>query len=365
MGTPGDIPYGALDAAAAITRFRDRWAEVYRDLLPVATIGLVRPDPLAGPAERRAESLAEFRGIYEALQQTHLPFDVVPQAGLAEMAGTGGLDRYPVLVLPDLSLAADAAGVLRGSSLLLTGASGFDTDGGAALGSAPAERITATVNGRQDLMSTYAAAPGQQGGRRFHGPVVPVHGSLHTVVAHPDAVPGLEILGPAPFGPPEKAYGNVPDGRPATLERRVGAGTVAAAPWTIGRSYHDLGLTTLRDVLVDLVSRLHADRPLPVSAELPEQVELTVQRGPAGTVVHLLNLSGARRSGFGPPVPVRGGSLRITGATADATVRSLLHDAPCPTRWDGTALVADLPEIELFDVVVIAEPTSPPTDGAP
>ncbi|OLT04017.1 hypothetical protein BJF90_24185 [Pseudonocardia sp. CNS-004] len=110
MGTPGDIPYGALDAAAAITRFRDRWAEVYRDLLPVATIGLVRPDPLAGPAERRAESLAEFRGIYEALQQTHLPFDVVPQAGLVEMAGNGGLDRYPVLVLPDLSLAADAPG---------------------------------------------------------------------------------------------------------------------------------------------------------------------------------------------------------------------------------------------------------------
>jgi hypothetical protein len=361
MGTPGDVPYDALDLAGEITRFHDRHASTYADLQPCSTIALVRPDRLVQSLDRSAESVAEFRGVYEALQQTHLAFDVVPQEGLAEMAESGGIDRYRVLVLPDLDgLTPEAAHALdavvaRGGRLLLTGASGFDSDGRAAVQSAPAERIIGTEAGVDVLKSTYAAEAGQHGGRRFHGPILPVHGALHTVAPHPDATVSLEVLGPAPFGPPEKAYGNEPDGRPAALERRCGDGVVVNVPWTIGRSYHDLGLTTIRDVVHGLVLRLHGDVPPAATAELPEQAEITVHSGPAGTVVHVLNLSGARRSSFGPEIPLRGGTVRVATAARAATAVSLAGGTVCPGRWDDGLLTVELPDIGLFDVIVVRD----------
>lgn len=356
MGVPGDIPYGALAVAGEITRFHGRHTDVYRGLRPCASVGLVRPDRLGQSLDRVADSTTEFRGVYEALQQTHLAFDVVPQEGLAELARSGELDRFEVLVLPDVtgldegSVQALEAVVARGGRLLLTGASGFDAEGRSVLRSGPAERITATDSGPDVLRSTYVAPGGD--GARYEAPVLPVHGVLHTVVPHPEAVAGLQVLGPAPFGPPEKAHGNLPDGRAGWLERRCGDGLVVTVPWTVGRSYHDLGLATLRDLVVGLVRRLHDGRPA-VTAELPEQAEITVQRGPAGTVVHVLNLSGARRSSFGPPIPLRGGLLHVP-VGAGATATSLLTGAACRTSWHDGVLTVDLPDVDVFDVVVIA-----------
>jgi hypothetical protein len=362
MGAPGDIPYGALDAAGEVTRFHDRHRDTYAGLRPCSTIGLVRPDRLAQPLDRAAESVTEFRGLYEALQQTHLAFDVLPQEGLAELATTGGLDGYRVLVLPDVDgLAPEAAealdaAVARGARLLLTGVSGFGADGAAVLRSAPGERITATAAGPEELMAVYAAEPGQRGGRRFDGPILPVHGALHTVQPRAGATVRLDVLGAAPFGPPEKAYGNEPDGRPAALEVGYGDGAVVSVPWTIGRSYHDLGLTTIRDLVAALVTGLHAGVHPAAGADLPEQAEITVQRGPAGTVVHVLNTSGARRASFGPPIPLRGGTVRVPTGTPDATAHALVAGTDCPTSWHEGVLTVQVPDVDLFDVIVVPDP---------
>jgi hypothetical protein len=52
-------------------------------------------------------------------------------------------------------------------------------------------------------------------------------------------------------------------------------------------------------------------------------------------------------------VPVRGGSLRVRGAGSGLTAHALVNDAPCrATREDGWTSIA-LPEIDLFDVIVV------------
>ena len=74
-------------------------------------------------------------------------------------------------------------------------------------------------------------------------PVSPVFGAHYRVEPKKDAQGRLVFLPQAAYGPPEKAYGHVADGTPGYYVD--GAGRVALVPWTIGRSYHELGLSTL------------------------------------------------------------------------------------------------------------------------
>src|SRR5262249_21785766 len=135
MGTPGEIPYPCLSIAGEITRFFKCWQHVYDGMVPCAHTGLVRPRQLVRSAADHEHSIAEFRGLYSALQQGHVPFDIVPQERLVEMDNNGSLARYSVLVLPDLGeLNSDAARTVdqfveRGGRVLSTGSTGFAEDG--------------------------------------------------------------------------------------------------------------------------------------------------------------------------------------------------------------------------------------------
>ena len=89
-----------------------------------------------------------------------------------------------------------------------------------------------------------------------------------------------------------------------------------------------------------------------VTAELPEQVEMTLQRHGDDLVVHLINLSGARHKNYGPALPISGGKLRIRGLR-DARARALVAAVDCKTETEGDALVVGLPEFGRFEVVVL------------
>lgn len=363
MGVPGEIPYVALESASEIIRFHRDHRSVYADLIPGARVGLVRPDQLAqGPA--RLEAITqEFRGLYAGLQQAHIAFDVVPVEGIAEMGAGGGLDRYGLLVIPDAgvlpneAVTALDAFVSTGGHVVLTGRSGFGDTGEALLEGMPATRITATVRDVEQLKSTYvsSAAHGSDG-VRYGGPLVPVFGAHFDIELVRGADRRGDHLEHAPFGPPEKAYGNRPDGQPGYLiGAPVGArgGRIGMVPWTIGRSYHELGLTSIRDVFLGLVHELAGD-DLGVTAELPEQAEITVQQRGDIVVVHVLNLSGARRKSFGPEIGLTDGRLSIPLPLGSVSARSLVTGSDLPVEWNGGRVVVTLPKIGLFDVITIA-----------
>lgn len=373
MGVPGDIPYVALESAGEIIRFHRDHRDVYTALAPGARVGLVRPDRLAQTLERHEESTQEFRGLYAGLQQAHIAFDVLPVEGLAEMSARGGLNRYGLLVFPDVEALPDQVVtaldgfVDDGGNVVLTGRSGFGAAGDALLKATPAQRIVSTVTDAEQLKSTYVVAAGQGGvrdqhdGVRFDGALVPVFGAHHDIAPTSDAQLRGRHLGHAPFGPPEKSYGNRSDGQPGYV---VGApasgrgGRVGVVPWTVGRSYHELGLTSIRDVFLELVAELGGDN-LGVTAELPEQAEITVQRRGDITVVHVLNLSGARRKSFGPEIGIPDGRLSIDMPDTAVSVRSLVTDTDLAVEWDDGRLAVQLPKIGLFDVITIT-----PNNGA-
>jgi hypothetical protein len=286
----------------------------------------------------------------------------VPQERLVEMEANGSLARYSLLVLPDLGeLTSDTAQtvdgfVASGGRLLATGATALAQDGTVQLASLAAERRLAATTTADLLWSTYVAPEHAVNGdpHTYAGPIVPVYGAYHYCAWRPEAQQRFGLLARAPFGPPEKAYGHVQVNHPGYVLWSHGRGRSATIPWTIGRAFHDLGLTVERELVISLVHDL-LDGAEPVSVDVPEQVEVTVHTTGERTVVHLVNLSGARRKSFGPPVPIRGGTLRIAGAGTGASAHALFSDSPCTVKADADGISVVLPEIGLFEVIVVGK----------
>ncbi len=360
MGTPGQIPYPCLPVAGEITRFHRRWHHVYDGMRPIAKTALVRPDRLSQTATAHQHATAEFRGIYTAMQELHIPFDVIPQEQIVAMQENGSLARYAVIVLPDLgSLAAETAAILdafvqAGGRVVATGSSGLGSDADADLGCLVAARQRAVTTDAETLRSTYLV-PGQVDtgdANVYAGPVVPVYGAYHYCEWKPDTKERWVLLARAPYGPPEKAYGNAPVHHPGYVLAEYGRGRSATIPWTIGRAYHDLGLSVVKDLLGTVVIELLAGEEV-ISTDLPEQVEITLHRTGSAVVIHLINMSGARRANFGTPVTVRGGTLHLTGMGATATAHALVGDVACAVAQNGDHFSVTVPEFGLFEVVVV------------
>jgi hypothetical protein len=216
----------------------------------------------------------------------------------------------------------------------------------------PASRITERTTDPDALKSVYVTERAPEEGRRYFAPVSPVFGAHYRVEAKADSEGRLVFLPQAAYGPPEKSYGHKADGTPAYY--LDGTGRIALMPWTVGRSYHELGLSPSRDIVVDLVREL-LGKDEPLSAELAEHVELTLQRRGNDLVIHLINLSGARRKNYGPHVRIPGGRLRLAAAAPSAKAQALVAGTACETTRDGEDLIINLPDLERFEVVLIQD----------
>lgn len=360
MGAPGRVPYANLAKGRAVTRFYEENRALYEGLRPAGPVAVARPNRWGMRPHLYATSVEEYRGVYSALQQTHVPFDVIPVESIAQMHRDGRLDRFSLVVLPDLgSLGPEAAAALdeyvaAGGQVLLTGASGVADDGTVELDSSPARmRVGPSADG-SDLWSSYATLEPQPAADeyRYTPPVVPVYGSESTFVWKPGATKFGSMLPQAPFGPPEKCYGHVPGGEPPAATIEHGDGGTTVIPWTIGRTYREFGTTEVRDLLTSVVDRLVEPT---LTTTLPEQVEVVVGRDEEGLVVHLLNLTGARHRTFGPHVPVPDGELTLHDVDA-TTAQALVADQTLLVRRSGDGVVLELPPLELYEVIRIATP---------
>ena len=356
FGEPGRLPMGeTLEPGREIMRIRHEHRDVYDGMRCAARIALVQPGFGSAIHGSYWELLEEFRGVYEALIEAHLPFDVVPVAALP---ATIDRETYDLVILPDVGrLGAVAASVdayvEAGGNVLLTAAAGLDSEGKVELASSPMADAGAVVTGN-DIWATYATDAKQPDAERdrYHGPMIPVTGRRHAAVWKAATVTLGNLLLPAPYAPPERAYGHRLSGEAAHARIAYGAGTVASIPWSIGASYRDFGKSSTRDHVISIIDSL-IERT--ITTDLPEAVEIVLAKNGPDTIVHLINHSGARRRSYRQTIPVHGATLRLIGRARDViTVDALGSGRALATVADGDDLVIDLPELELFDVIRIA-----------
>ncbi|KPH04779.1 beta-galactosidase trimerization domain-containing protein [Rhizobium acidisoli] len=354
MGEPGRIPYPNVPMAGEIQNFFKANGRLYGNYRPGSTVALVRPNPLRKADPEYPAAVSEFRGLYCALKEKHIPFDVIGVELISRMAGDGNLSRYSAIILPDVNdIGAAAAASLddyarRGGNVVLTGRGGVASDGSVELTTAPSVMQFAEQKTGMNLWATYVADYRQPDAEnyRYTGDIIPVFGSYTSFVWKPNCTRLGSVLPQAPFGPPEKCYGHIGSDEPGAVSATTGGGTVLQIPWSVGRTYHEFGTTSVRDYFLRAISHLIRG---PLSATLPEQVELIAGRVDDGMLIHLINQSGARRKSFGPHIPIAGGSIRVRGGTGQP--RLLVSAMSPPTRLEGDELIIELPSLDLFEVV--------------
>lgn len=292
------------------------------------------------------------------LNEKHLPFDVIGLDLIAKMHREGNLKRYNLVIVPDVgSIGRDGAAALdayvhNGGNVVLTGGSGIGADGAVELATSPAMMRFGTPLKGQELWATYVTPTPQtrMGQFAYDGTVVPVYGNYTKLVWKTGVDKRGMVLPQAPFGPPEKAYGNIGSDEPSAAVL-VRGGTVMQMPWSVGHTYYEFGTTEVRDYFLAEIAGLIGDI---VKIELPEQCEAIVSRDDAGLVIHLINQTGSRRKSFGPHIPITGGRISVKGATG--TAETLVSKTQPKAATQNGVLAIELPTLELFEVVRIPMP---------
>lgn len=350
MGTPFASPYPNMGQARAVMHsYRDN-EDVYGGLRPAAQVLLV-----TAPASAMDPGVQEYRGLHEALQRRHIPFDVAAASDLEEILTGDSIARYRLLILPDTrAVIADSTAraldefVDAGGVALTTGGALF-LDDRPLLASSPARRRTASATEVEELRNSYVALE-EAGFADGYRRLTPVAGSYHYLDFHDDAMGHLTYLAQTPYGPPEKCFGTLPVEYPGWASRRFGKGVSAIIPWGIGETARAFGTGAIGDHFADIVEELLGDNRPVLARSLPPQVEIVVAESNGRLVIHLLNFSGVRTNSIGPAVPVNGGELVVRGG---ACARALVAGEPCEALTDGDALVIRLPQIGLYEVIVV------------
>ncbi|MEB5967384.1 alpha-amylase family protein [Comamonas testosteroni] len=357
MGAPGRIDYPSHKLAGEIQSFFLKNRSAYGSYRPGSKVALLRPSPLRKADAGYAASVAEYRGIYSALKEQHIPFDVLGTELVARMWMAGDLCRYSTVIVPDIVDIGAEAGVCldsfvnAGGNVILTGKGGVASDGSVELSTAPSVMRSGEMRQGMDLWATYVADLPQPNAReyQYEKGVVPVFGGYTSYIWRPSSIVIGKLLPQAPYGPPEKCYGHIPTDEPAAVAIRSGSGNVLQIPWSIGQTYHEFGITSVRDCFFRMVGQF---LDAPVSATLPEQVELIVGENDEGLLLHLLNQTGARRKSFGPHVKVRDGRICVHGGVQ---AKSLVTGKIIESNVVGDDLHIQLPDLELYDVISVTK----------
>lgn len=356
IGIPGKIPWPGLSIAGELMRFHASHRDVYSGMRPSSKTGLVLPRNTQMNETEYEAAMSEYKGMYKALQELHIPFDVVALQYLPQIAENGGFDRYDVLILPNIpQLLPDDAETLdewvaEGGTLIASGVVGVDDDGAVQLQSLPSSRRIEFHEDFQSMWSMYFAPEQNRTEENYYeGPLIPLLGSYGEYEWKEGSEGRFKKLDYAPFAPPEYIYGNV-----QIDERGAGVGsyengTGVLVPFPLGSGYRETGLDVFRQFFELLIDEFGAEER--VAFDLSEQVEVTLNtNGRNQTVVHLVNMSGIKYQNFGEPLPIPAGSMRILGSTDGVAARTLFSGVELEIESDGTV---QLPGLDLFDVIVI------------
>lgn len=371
VGTPDLFSARDFEIVRDVFQFHRTHEDYYAGVRSAARVALVASRDsyeFYGGADGDRNVTAEFRGIYRALTEAHVPFDVLTAESLPELADA---DRYAALVLPNVAVLSraelDAVDryVADGGGLVATYETAtVDADrnrlGGPALDSLGVAAITGRRTESQQTRGAYlrvdesTTLPNSAGGG-----FVPVDRAFLEVTPASSATGALYFLPPGRYGPPEKCYrdDDIPSDAPGVVRHAHGSGRATYFPWPIGALYHHLSLPEYRRLLVDAV-REAVGTDVALGTNVPAQVEIVVgrQESTGRTLVHLINYSGHQERAMHDPLEIR--DLRIgLGAYVDAeaarTARSLRLGIELSIDHSGDEPVVELPRLGRFDAIAL------------
>lgn len=367
IGTPERADERVLETTKTIFQFHRTHEEYYDGLVPRSRVALLtapRSEEVYGGARAATKVVDEWKGLYRALVEMHVPFDILSDRHIVGAAADGRLQRYAALVLANLAALSPVQAtaldhyVAEGGCMLATYETGrFDADGNEQpamqLQSLGAGRVSFQLSGWDHIRSSYLAVtdpndiPGSNPFSR-----IALDDAYLNVEERSGSSHSMAFIAPSRYGPPEKIYGEVETVYPGVVHYRYGKGATAYFPWPLGGTYFRLGQRDVRELLRAMLLKLTG--PLQVETNAPPQVEVVVAAQPhrGRTLVHLINYSGHQGRAFYDPLPLTDVELSLRGEVAFSRSISLQLgiELELHKRNDGVGVV--LPHLSLFDALV-------------
>lgn len=273
------------------------------------------------PRGREAQS---FLGVYKALKEAHIPFDVLAAERIEEEPSL--LDGYKALIYPsknsyyrqviELAQQKGILNVLLGVTEPLSGPVE------ALLGA----QVTETLD-RAKTRAAYLLTREKDVFAHFEKRHWIIVDDRFGAVRAPEYRSMLPMVNAAWFGPPERCFGHTVSELGGALYRERNRTVIV--PWDLGGLFYRYGFRDHSRVLTDLLDAF-CPAVRVVRTNAPEMVELFINRTREGDrVVQLLNLTGANGTSVGAHIPVhdvevtlpqgfdgapralRGGSVRV------------------------------------------------------
>jgi hypothetical protein len=301
--------------------------------------------------------LQGFHGMYKALMESHIPFDVV----VDEQIVAGGLDEYALCVLSNSACTSEAVNaallqyVRAGGSLLATYKTSLYDEYGRqrhdfGLQEAFGARYVA------EFQPAYMRVSGALAEGMTGSPIIQQR-LLRVEALDGSSVPGT-LIAPSPTDLAPFTYVSAPSQEtswPSMVQR--GRAIYVAA---------DMGYTFMRASYLDhvrlaanCVGALAGER-LPLRVKAPSTVDVALARQGDRYLVHLVNMTtnqvvedeGCNADTY-EVIPVHELELRLQLGSAPRQVYRAADGTPLPWRSENKWTVVEVPRLELYEIVVL------------
>lgn len=326
-----------------------------------------------GGGEPQARYLDFIRGWYCALQEAHIPFDVISD----KLITTERLARYGVVVTSNLACVSDEAAAaldqytLGGGAVIASFEAGhFTLDGIARKTPALGAMLGVTVQGKRvGLKSSYARledAADPLVKDIGDTDLIPNEGALIEVKAAPGHAVPLTLIPPviahsgATISIPEYSAIRETTDIPVAVRGTHGKGRVVYFANTTEALYYRYGFPDLGRVLANAV-RWAMGGPMPLEVDAPDYVDITHMAQPGRALVHLINLpldkpvnTGWRHPGRNL-VPVQGITVRLRRESGQARVKAVTlatSGATLQNKFRGDVCEVTAPELIDHEIVI-------------
>jgi hypothetical protein len=348
----------------------ERYLRNVESLARVAMLVSEQTSTFYGGAPHQERAGDHAAGMYHALVEARVPFDMVHEAFLTP----DRLDRYALLVLANAAALSDAqcaalrAYVERGGSLLATFETSLYDQSGTRRGDfGLADLFGVSYGGRVEgpMRNSYLSLDADKATGRRH-PVLAgledapriINGVWRLHVTPRAAFPSPVTLIPSyPDLPMEDVYPRVPhtDVRELYL-REAGRGRVAYFPWDVDRTFWDILGVDHGRLLASTVAWAAGGEP-PVIVEGPGVLDVTIWRQQGSLTVHLVNLTNPMmmKGPFREIIPVGPQRVRVRLPDGMRARRvQLLTAATEPaSREEGGWVSLQVPSIGDHEVIAI------------
>ncbi|CAG5072231.1 hypothetical protein DYBT9623_04085 [Dyadobacter sp. CECT 9623] len=326
----------------------------------VAKIAVIAPG-----AWPNGEPMQEYRGIQLMLREAHIPFDIIEDGQIHNLAEK--VKGYKLLILPEITyLKPEAIEVLKqasreGTNLIATNRSLFDSP------ETLLDLFGAKIQKKDnDGAGNYLVPDNRAIFKSFAGQKMLFWKFNLGIYDFPGADEKLlPILAKGRPGPPEIIGGHDATGSYAMAIKNHEKSKAVILPINLGKIYYMHGYQEHKNILLDVIDHILPESKHTIQTNAPARVETILKeftknnvsnsekQTSDGMILHLINLTGFSGNTYFEPLPLYALKFGIESSKKPRKVFSLSTGKAIKFAWKSGITNLEIAELAGFDGIVM------------